>query len=310
MIKLFNNIWLTHYKSDSNSSISADDMLGNNRDAFWQTLLFQEKTIKIYCNEEQFVTIFRDFFSNILKDNSKENLTNLFDLYLLNLALNNEKNNLEKYKHLFQTDYNNISCLEELSVDNLGYEFLLPNFLLSGVGKTKLMQHVKFCCWSLLSQELQMYATDMKRDIFNAHCITGTDLELSTSQISDIPKKVLADNAWHFILGYDFDHKNVDVENALRKLFPNYKEMIKIFNNHAIAHRDAPGVDSYLEPVSLIYAEKYEELFYRDLGNDCRITYLSDSLGENAVCTIVSKVYWAYKHSDNPANVYKMFEVK
>jgi hypothetical protein len=310
MIRLFNNVWLTRCKSDYDSTISADNLLGKNSDAFWQTLLFQEKSIKINCSEEQFVTIFRDFFSNILKDNSKENLTNLFELYFLNLSLNNEKSNLEKYVDIFQTDYNKISCLEELSIDNLGYEFLLPNFLLSGLGKTKLLEYVKFCCWSLLSQELQMYATDMKRDIFNAHYITGTDLEFSTSRLSDIPKKMLDHNDWYFILGYDFDHNNVNVEHALRKLFPDYKEMIKIFNNHAIAHRDAAGVDSYLEPVSLIYAEQYEELLYRDLGNDCRITYLSDSLGKNAICTFVSKVYWAYKHSDNPNAIYKMFEVR
>jgi hypothetical protein len=310
MIRLFNDIWLTHHIPNQELTMCADELLGEHSDAFWQTLLFKENTVKIYCSDEQFVTIFRDFFSNILKDNSKENLIRLFELYFLNLSLNNEKNNLKKYIDIFQTDYNKIDCLKELSIDNLGYEFLLPNFLLNGLGKTKLLEYVKFCCWSLLSQELQMYATDMKRDIFNAHYITGTDLKLSTSQLSDVPEKILNHSDWHFILGYDFDHKSTNVENALRKIFPNYKEMIKIFNNHAIAHRDAAGVDSYLEPVSLIYAERYEELLYRDLGNDCRITYLSDSLGETAICTFVSKVYWAHKHSDNPNTVYKMFEVK
>lgn len=310
MIRLFNDVWLSHRLSMRGAEIDVTDLLGNNCEIFWQTLLFRETKTTIFCSEEEFVKIFKDFFSNILKDNSKENLINLFDLYCLELSLKKEKNNLAQYRDLFQTSYTKIYCLAELSIDNLGYEFLLPNFLLTGNGKNTLLAYVKFCCWSLLSQELEMYATDMKRDIFNAHHVAGKDINIANSQLLDIPTVILNDSTWNFILKYDFDHKDADVETALRTLFPNYKEMIDIFNNHAVAHRDAAGVDSYLEPVSLIYRGQYEELLYRDLGNNCRITYVSDSLGENTVCTFVSKVYWAYKNSVDPKTIYRMFEIR
>jgi hypothetical protein len=90
--------------------------------------------------------------------------------------------------------------------------------------------------------------------------------------------------------------------------------LIEIFNNQARAPRDEKGVDSYKEPVQMIYQDRYEELLFRDLTNDFRITYASDSLGENLVCTYLSKIYWAFKSSrieqGDKSEVYPLFELK
>ena len=119
-------------------------------------------------------------------------------------------------------------------------------------------------------------------------------------QPNEIVQKIQNDPSWSFVLQQSwFEIPRLrDLSDTLRefkKYFPTADSVMKIINNHALAHYDSQVVDSYREPVEMIYAERFEELLMRDLEMPFRMTYASEHLGDYAICTYLSYIYAAHK---------------
>lgn len=316
MIKLFKDIWLTHNSIDNDFSKC---LIENDFNVFWNLLLTQNRRINLECTEDSFVKIFVIFFSNTLVQGKNiDNILNLINLYNLEYKLKTG-NSLNFNKELISDiikNYNLDNDLLNIPKSDYGFEIMLPNYLLSNEPKESLLKHVKWSCWSLLTQELYMYVQDIKRDIFSGYNVVGKDIGLSKKSYDCLYNAIESNLEWRFILD-DRLITNFDLEESeesisyFKMFFPTADDLIKIINNHAIAHRDEQSVDSFREPVEMIYQDRYEELLIRDMLNDFRITYASDSLGENLVCTFLSRIYRSYKENDpNKDEVYKMFELR
>ena len=314
MIKLFNNVFLTHSTVD-NDFVKC--LIGKDFNIFWNLLLANNQSIKLECSNDSFVKVFVTFFSNtLIRGKDLNNISNLLNLYNLEYKLKTGKS-LSINKAAISDiiiGYDLGDTLTVIPKSDYSFEIMLPNYLLTGETRDSLLKHVKWSCWSLLTQELYMFVQDIKRDIFSGHHVTGKDINLIN--YTSFENIIESDNDWRFVLDdrliteFDIDTAEESI-SYFKTFFPTADDLIKIFNNHAKAHRDEQGIDSFREPIEMIYQDRYEEVLIRDMLNDFRITYASDSLGENLVCTFLSKVYQTYKSTiSNKEEVYKMFELR
>jgi hypothetical protein len=317
MIKLFKNVSISHDVCDDEF---VKCLIGNDYKIFWVVLLSQNQTINLKCSPNSFKILFVTFFSNVLVQGKNDDIIfNLLSLYDLDYRLKNNKNvfidDFDDLHHLIeQFDLDDV--LLDIPKSDYSFEIMLANFLLSGEPKESILKYVKWSCWSLLSQELYMFAEDIKRDIFSGHHVVGKNINISNLDYISIYEVIDKDADWNFILNsrlvteFDIDTLEESVDH-MKSFFPDADSLIKIFNNHAIAHRDEQGIDSFREPIEMIYSDRYEELLFRDMMNNFRITYASDGLGKHLVCTFLSRIYYAFKtDATDKTEIYKMFELR
>lgn len=322
MIRLFKDVWLVHESETADnpaicnwtleSRLTSDDEL----QAAWRELLQMQST-QIVCSEERFCAILLIYWNHILSNfHHPSAREELWRLYLLDLFL---KGSVELYSRLdaisLESEFAKIQKIhvptitQELRLSDLGYEFLLPNYLLEKKGTQPLLAYVRWCCWSLLASELQLFLTEIKTDIFSGHEVTGFSQSLYSTPTRLIPDFMQKNPSWKLVANAKtieiFDYKNVEKGIlALKNMFPTAKDMLVIFNNHARAHRDEQGVNSFAEPIEFIYADRYEELLLRDMEMDFRITYASEHLAKKIVAPMVSKIYRAIRNKDGSQNEY------
>lgn len=327
MFRLFSNVWLVHESEADRRFIHSDWVLQStlsSQDAgpAWQKLLDQPAA-EIICSDENFVRIILVFWNHTLSHfNSKSVRDELWNLYLLDLVL---KNKLEIFNSLKLVDidavYSSVCTLnfselfKTLKLGQLGYEYLLPNYLINGRGKKELLNYVRWCCWSLLASELQLFLKEIRTDIFSGHHVLGHNKSLDKEPVSNLPEIIAKSSSWKLVANHNitrvFNYSDADKGiELLMQHFPTPESMLVIFNNHAQAHRDEQGVNSFADPINLIYAEKYEELLIRDLEMDFRITYASEHLADEVVGTMVSRIYRAFRNNKHQDSYYKKFEVK
>ncbi len=328
MIRLFNEIWLCHdYQGDDQSNLPRefqDRELAKvlldpqNSRPFWESLLFDRRLRYVMTsNREEFVSLFTLFFSAVLKDKSPENLQSLLDLYFLDAKFKNlpmtaefcQPLEIQKNLDRFAKTPNPIPA--SLSLDQMGFEWMLANHLIDGRCQKALIHYVKWSCWTTLFSELRLFASEIRRDLYNAHEVTESNLGFAKLKAPQILSAIEKDSNWNFVLDHRiFEIPHIDqLENSIaqfKKYFPTANHLMKIINNHALAHYDSQGVDSYREPVEMIYAERYEELLHRDLAMPFRMTYASEHLGDHAVCTYLSRIYHGYKHKQ--PELYRIFD--
>lgn len=318
-MKLFSNIYLCH--ADKNDDL-VTYLLGEDKESFWQTLVINPDKIVLNCNSDAFVKIFTDFFSTVLaRGKDPRVIEQLLLLYELDYRFKNQGTTFLKREYSteeFATN-SNLDVLLEIPKSKFSFELMLPNYLLNGEPKTALIDYIRWSCWLIMACEVFTYADDIKRDIFNGHQVVKQDLELYNKHPKEIYSILLENNKWQFLTDQKLfaGFEQSDIETAvdhIKSFFPTADSLLEIINNHARAHRDEQCVDSFREPIEMIYAERYEELLHRDLLNDFRITYVSEKLGDDLSCTWLSKVYWAYKTATttgkNCDDVYRLFELR
>lgn len=313
MIKLFRNVWLVHGTTDSEL---VRCLIERDHIAFWNILLYKQH-VELEATNESFVKIFVTFFSNTLLQGKNSNeILKLLELYNLEYKLKTGKSLpiLAIDDIISEFDLGNI--LLDIPKSDYGFEIMLPNYLLKKEPKDGLIKYVKWSCWNLLTQELYMFVQDIKRDIFSGHQVTGKNLNLANMNFDSLYGAIEQSQNWKFVLDsklitdFDIDYTEQSI-SYFKKYFPTADDLIMIFNNHAKAHRDEQGIDSFREPIEMIYQDRYEELLFRDMLNDFRITYASDNLGKKLVCTFLSKVYKTFKSDiDEKESVYKLFELR
>lgn len=278
---------------------------------------------RIICSEQNFGLILFAYWKHLLKSfSSTETQNELWNLYLLELFLNGKRYTYEKLKLLDTTVlFSSVKNLEiktfsqKIKFADLGFEFLLPQYLLDGKGKTELLRYVRWCCWSLLASELQLFLNEIKTDIFSGHIVLGHKTGLYHKKSNTLIEEIQNNAAWKLVEDenileiFSYRKANEGVLK-LKKIFPTAESMLVIFNNHARAHRDEQGVNSFAEPIQLIYADQYEELLHRDMQMDFRITYASEHLKDQIVATIISKIYCSVRENgSNNQSYLKNYEL-
>jgi len=330
MIRLFKDVWLCHDYETEETGLgfpdreTGDKLVGDERDAMWLTLIMYEGKRNIFCSEETFMKVFIAFFSNVLKlGYDPATIKYLLNLYLLDQQLKYKadlqfpswtESNIRDGITLYHGDPQLVSAFEPLTHSDFGFEFMLPTWIITGEPRDAVLRYTKWCCWTILATEFHIYNADITRDVFNAHHITGSlDLNLINTNPREVYSKVSRD--WRFVFDKSllkiFPIEKLDEGIAnIKRLFPTADDMLKIFNNHAIAHRDHQCVDSFREPVTMIYDDKYERLLVRDMGNEARITYASEHLADITVCTYLSAIYYGFKHGNIDHAMFRTFELK
>lgn len=280
-LRLFNDVWLipSTITNDLGQAFADPNM----REQMWFVLYHTPGEHVIQCSPTTFVSTYREFFSTVLTNDPEP----LLHLYAQGHRLHTG-NPLDITK---QHPIQNVN-LEYIVPERLGFEFVLGTFLLTGKLKQSVLQYVEWCCWYLLMQEVLLFVDDMKRDIFHAHLLLGTDpFGYSTAGLWDIL------NIRDYITTIDI-HDASQLKRLIQKWFLQADDLIQFFNNHARYHRDEQGVDSFREPVEMIYDGRYEDLLFRDMNNLFRITYASDGLDNFVVPIYLSKIYSGFKTSN------------
>jgi len=325
MIRLFRDVWLLHEDESASGNPHHYDWTSANRLAKAATLSLSQpwddflelKEARLICSEQDFGLILFSYWKHLLKSFSlPDTQSELWNLYLLELFLNGKRHTFEKLKQLDTSVlFSSVKNLEiqtffqKIKFADLGFEFLLPQYLLDGKCKSELLRYVRWCCWSLLASELQLFLNEIKTDIFSGHIVLGHKTGLYHKKSNTLIEEIQNSAAWKLVEDenlleiFPYRKANEGV-TKLKEIFPTAESMLVIFNNHARAHRDEQGVNSFAEPIELIYADQYEELLHRDMQMDFRITYASEHLKEQIVATIISKVYRSVRENGSNNQAY------
>jgi hypothetical protein len=259
--------------------------------------------IDLICDDKEFSNILLTYLNSILKNTDKENIEFFKQNYILDLELKSvsksrfnrqfKDSKILNFKNqIYQSKFspNNL----KIESSNLPFVFLLANWINTRQNHEKVIEYVKFFCWNLLFGEFEVFIKDACIDYYSRDII--------------LPKngdKLLTDSVLRHNLKFtdDIDYyiayfkSLIDLDNA--------KELIhRYFKNT----RDNFYVESYDEPLELIYAGEYEQLLIRDLEGPFKIVYATDELWDTHVTTLLSYVYNSFRKKE--FNNLKRFELR
>jgi hypothetical protein len=244
--------------------------------------------VTIWADDQNFADIFSVYLGGVLQNIDKDNVNFFKQNYILDLKLKS----LTKTRFANNTaDLNNIihaidsidvsSTTLNLDYNKLPFLFLLANWLLDKRGHDVLMNHVKFYCWNLLFGEFEIFIRDACIDYYSRHQIIPNELENLITDTNIRRQLKFTDNIDQSISNF----KSIFSEQEAKSMVHRYFK----------ATRDESYIESYDEPIELIYAGEYEKLLLRDLEGPFKIVYATDELWDHHVTTLLSHVYRCYR---------------
>lgn len=272
----------TIYATDSFESYLQE--FGLNKSNFLQDL----NDVTIWANEQNFAEVLSNYLGGILKDTSSTN-TNFFkENYILDLKLKSltKARFSTKNVNLDQVikSINTVKILPQqfhFDYDQLPFLFLVSNWLLDGRGHDAVMKHVKYFCWNLLLGEFEVFIRDACIDYYSRHQLILKEKEHLITDPKIRHQLKFTDNIDDYINYF----KSVFAEQEAKSLVHRYFK----------GTRDEFYIESYDEPIELIYAGEYERLLLRDLKGPFKIVYATDELWDQHVTTLLSYVYHCYR---------------
>jgi hypothetical protein len=244
--------------------------------------------VTILANEQNFSDILSCYLSSVLADTSKDNIDFFKQNYILDLKLKSlskgrfSKNDTDLSSVIQAIQSSSVSqCRMQIDYDQLPFLFLVANWLLDKRGHEVLMRHVKFFCWNLLIGEFEIFIKDACIDYYSRHqVITKEQEQLITDPLIRHQLK-FTDNIDEYI-------------NHFKSVFPE-KEAKALVHRYFKGTRDQFYIESYDEPIELIYSGEYEKLLLRDLAGPFKVVYATDELWDQHVTTLLSYVYHCYR---------------
>lgn len=269
----------------------------------FQSAVNSKEEIDLICDDKEFSKILSIYLNSILKNTDKENMQFFKQNYILDLELKciskarfNKQitdSKILNFKNQFNQSQHNCNELK-IESSNLPFVFLLANWINTQQNHEKVIEYVKFFCWNLLFGEFEIFIKDA--------CIDYYSRDLILPKNGD---KLITDNILRHNLKFTDDvDKHIDHFKSLLDL-DNAKELIhRYFKNT----RDDFYIQSYDEPIELIYAGEYEQLLLRDLEGPFKIVYATDELWDTHVTTLLSYVYNSFRKKE--FNNLKRFELR
>jgi hypothetical protein len=271
--------------------------------------IFQSATnsrdeIDLICDDTEFFNILSIYLNSLLKNSDKENIEFFKQNYILDLELkymskvrfNKQitESKILNFKNQFDQQAQSNSNELKIESSNLPFVFLLANWINTRQNHEKVIEYVKFFCWNLLFGEFEIFIKDACLDYYSR------DLILPSNGDKLMTDRVL--------------RHNLKFTDDVDKYINHFKSLLDLNNAKELIHRyfkntrDDFYIQSYDEPIELIYAGEYEKLLLRDLEGPFKIVYATDELWDTHVTTLLSYVYSSFRKKE--FNNLKRFELR
>ncbi len=277
-------IYSTHSISDylKETSTTINDFL--------RELQSNKSEIDLVCDSESFSIILTTFLESILDNKSEENILFFKENYVLDLKFKtiatsrfNQDQHSSKLEEFENTLLKQHTALGKIEVDYkaLPFMFLLANWILDKSYHDEVIGYVKFFCWNLLMGEYEVFIKDICIDYYSRNKVIPKEKE-----------HILFDSRLRHQLKYTDDIDNYI--NYFKEVF-NVDEAKSLIHNYFKNTRDTSYIESYDEPVEMIYSDQYETLLIRDIEGPFKIVYATDELWNFHVTTLLSYIYNSYR---------------